>query len=119
MLVIILLPGPTAEECSYLCQDWSCVEDGDIVTPQIPEGPDSNPTMWGVVYVNGSKLYCSLGFVEPLDSLFPYKRLATTTPNSSEVLYIYHQINETMFAQELYENSRNGWTSTNISVWSG
>ncbi|MCJ1247113.1 hypothetical protein MMC30_004324 [Trapelia coarctata] len=49
-------------------------------------------------------------------SPFPFMRLATTTPVGSAAFYLYHQIDATTFAQDVFDNQSQRWWSFNISI---
>ena len=68
--------------------------------------------------VNGSSLV-GYGFINPLgspNSPFPFIRLASSTPINSSLIFIYHQINESVFAEDMYDTSIGYWVSANITV---
>ena len=49
-------------------------------------------------------------------SAFPFARLATTTPVGSRAFYLYHQLSESILAEEIFDSSHFVWTSSNISI---
>jgi len=71
-----------------------------------------------VVWVNATKLVSE----DPLDlasspiSPFPYARLAVITPSNGKVFYLYHQINASILAEDIYDPYIRSWTSNNISI---
>ena len=52
---------------------------------------------------------------EPLSS-FPFGRMATTTPVGSRAFYLYHQLNGSILAEEVWDSGHLVWTSSNVSV---
>ena len=52
-----------------------------------------------------------------IGSPFPFKRLASITAVNSTNFYLYHQINETTFAEDFWETDVGEWTaSVNVSI---
>ena len=49
-------------------------------------------------------------------SPFPFARLATTSPTNSSVFHLYHQINDTTFAEDTYDTKGGYWSSKNLSI---
>ena len=49
-------------------------------------------------------------------SPFPYTRMATTTPAGSRAFYLYHRLNGSILAEEVWDSGRLAWTALNISV---
>ena len=49
-------------------------------------------------------------------SPFPFARLASTAPTNSSVFYLYHQINDVVFAEDTYDATSGSWTATNFSI---
>ena len=51
-----------------------------------------------------------------------YKRLATSIPTGvqSSIFYLYHQVNESAFAEHTYDHNAGSWiVSKNISITTG
>ncbi|MCJ1384309.1 hypothetical protein MMC17_007425 [Xylographa soralifera] len=78
-------------------------------------------------YVNGTKLESSPlqpatsegPPISPPLSPFPFTRLANTvglTADTSQVIYLYHQINETTIAEDQWDIVNGKWTSNSITV---
>ena len=73
------------------------------------------------LWVNGTTLsYVWIGYLEDFGGVpispCPYTRLATTTPNGSTAFYMYHQINVSTMAEDIWDSGRATWSSTNISI---
>jgi hypothetical protein len=51
----------------------------------------------------------------PPTTPYPFSRLAWISGNNSDVIYIYHQLNNSMLAEDAY-SSGSGWYSTNIGI---
>lgn len=48
---------------------------------------------------------------------FPFKRLASSNQENSTTVYLYHQLDEVTFAEEVYDSSRGLWTTAkNITI---
>ena len=47
---------------------------------------------------------------------FPYPRIATTTTINNRAFYVYHQLNETTMAQEVWDPNSPNWSSVYIDV---
>lgn len=77
---------------------------------------------WGSIYgfwVNGSNLTWimqTLHRTTKPQSPFPFTRLANTSSENSNILYMYHQINETIVAEDLYDDTTAHWIFSNISI---
>ncbi|MCJ1313581.1 hypothetical protein MMC25_007260 [Agyrium rufum] len=67
-------------------------------------------------WVNGTVLMRSDEQPTNLDSSFPYKRLAATSHNSSNNIYVYHQLDSSTIAEEVYSVDESSWTSSNLTV---
>ncbi|MCJ1383887.1 hypothetical protein MMC17_007001 [Xylographa soralifera] len=71
-------------------------------------------------WVNDSTLTSFAGFGKSQArfsaSPFPYTRLASTSPWNSEAFYMYHQINASMLAEDVWDVGQAAWTSSNISI---
>lgn len=62
-------------------------------------------------WVNGTQPVMSLNSAPP-ESSFPFARLASATVSDLSTTYLYHQINGTTIAEELWDNSLNAWMAT-------
>ena len=83
-----------------------------------------------VIWINGTKpavilnnnddnnTHASLSDFQPVpDAAFPFKRLASLVSSDKNTAYLYHQINETTFAEEQYDLLLTDWNpSTYITV---
>ncbi|KAL9611039.1 MAG: hypothetical protein Q9167_004286 [Letrouitia subvulpina] len=54
--------------------------------------------------------------INRITSAFPYPQLGGSAPLDGTVLYLYHQINETTFAEDQWDETTGVWTSQNITV---
>ena len=70
------------------------------------------------LWVNGTDLSFELstGLKIPPSSPFPHTRMALTNPTNSTALYLYHQINATTIAEDIWDGSDLGWASSNITI---
>ena len=77
---------------------------------------------YGMV-VNGTELVMfRTEFAGPLDgpsTSFPYTRLATATPVNSTVFKLYHQINNTVLAEETFDVEVGFWDTAYITIETG
>lgn len=55
------------------------------------------------------------------ESPFPFARLASTSPNTTDntEFILYHQINDTVFAEDVYDTTGEHWISRNFSISTG
>ncbi|MCJ1382359.1 hypothetical protein MMC17_005472 [Xylographa soralifera] len=51
-----------------------------------------------------------------LASIFPFAHLGSTTALNSTLVYLYHQLNDTAFAEEKYDTVGSFWTSSTIGL---
>ena len=68
------------------------------------------------VWVNGSRLAVlphlasgEVGLSHQLKAFFPFKRLASATSSDHSASYLYHQINGTTIAEEMWDALTNQW----------
>ena len=70
-----------------------------------------------VIWINKSKPILGFNFVNVPKNTFPFARLASATTLDNQTTYLYHQMNETTFAEESFERSVGGWSEpTYINV---
>ena len=83
-----------------------------------------------VVWVDGNKLSIGDGYIggtnhtrsvttmpqEGPDTPFPYTRLATATQVNSTVFSLFHQINSTTFAEDIWDSQAMRWTTNHIDI---
>lgn len=50
------------------------------------------------------------------EASFPYTRMASTFAKNSTSSYLYHQITDTTFAEELWDGTSGFWISNNITI---
>ena len=84
------------------------------------------PTNWTgnyVLWVNATTLIAvyldnmfQRNLIDGPLSPFPYARMATTTPIGSRAFYLYHQLSESILAEEIFDSSHFVWTSSNVSI---
>ncbi|KAL8740943.1 MAG: hypothetical protein Q9190_006404 [Brigantiaea leucoxantha] len=74
-------------------------------------------------WVNGSSLMdayvtsdSGTGVVGGITSPFPYARLGGIAQWNETVLYLYHQINDTTFVEDQFDETTGIWTSTNVTI---
>ena len=94
-------------------------------------GPYSQPTYVGIddsdivivgaaqfaIWVSGTEAM-AFSYGEPRsyetpNVSFPFKRLASTTSPDRTESYLYHQINKTTIAEEVFIESANSWLASN------
>ena len=97
---------------------------GDVNIAQVfinNTGSASSYTLFGF-WVNGTSLAAyttkNIGLSTMPKSPFPYSRLAGTTVGNSTDVYLYHQINGSSIAEDVYNTEGGFFTTTymNISV---
>ena len=102
----------------YMPLDYSSIKDSDMVMPSVRIGPDETYVQY-ILWVNRTELQLSNWVFATStlpSSLFPYSRMTTINPINSSVLYLYHQVNDTTFAEDTWDISTGGWASSNISI---
>ena len=98
------------------------VNDFDLVTPGNSELLWVNSTNRRLASSRAQTSSSTSRLISP----FPFSRLAVTNrtvPNGFDVLtseeyYLYHQINETAFAEDRFEVAGDAWISKNITLGS-
>ena len=79
------------------------------------------------IYINGTtlRLYPTdtpggiSEIIPPLiqsPSIFPFARLGSTTQLNSTTVYMYHQLNDTAFTEDIYDVMGSFWTSSTIGL---
>ena len=109
-------PGtPSVNDTAVQASDW--------VQTYIGNTADQNTMSQYNFWVNGSTLsdFGVIGqtpkYIEnPPASPFPYARLAVTTTENTTAFYLYHQINESYFAEDVWDSSIDGWTSATVHI---
>ena len=88
------------------------------------------PCYTSLYVLNGTRLQAVFGEatppyggfpLNPPESPFPFARLASTSPNTTDntEFIIYHQINDIVFAEDVYETMGETWSSRNFSISTG
>ena len=97
---------------------------GDVNIAQIfvptPNGETTGYTLFGF-WVNGTNLAAyttrNIGLSGAPKSTFPFPRLAGTTGQAgSGNVYLFHQLNETTVAQDIYSTSGGFFDSTDFAI---
>ena len=100
----------------------TAIEKSDILTVHTYSAQLPTPAFG--IWVNGTRMeyfsvreinYDNWPTASP-SSPFPYPRLASTLPVNSTAIYIYHQINATIFAEEVWDEAVGSWRSSNVSI---
>ena len=98
--------------------DYSSIKDSDMVMPSVGIGPDETHVPY-ILLVNRTELQLS-NWVFATSTLpsssFSYSRMTTTSSINSSVIYLYHQVDGTTFAEDIWDSSASGWSSSNISI---
>lgn len=93
--------------------DVDAFQKSDLVV-MVAEPMDSG----GAIYINNTEAKL-LGELDiPLKSAFPFARMASVAAPDNQTNYLYHQINGTTFAEEVFESSVQKWgdpTYINVS----
>ena len=106
----------------------TAVRESDVIQPL---GPSTNSTLLSddlraVAWINGTSMATFRGTkFDQNDSRFPatsfpFSRLAgcyaASSSSSPPIFYIYHQLNATIIAEEVFDPSIGNWASNNITV---
>ena len=62
-----------------------------------------------VIWINKSKPEVRQNTTNVPKNTFPFARLASVTTSDNQTTYLYHQMNETTFAEESFEVSVGDW----------
>ena len=112
--------GFGASKCCHSI-DTTLFKRSDLVQPVVGNLSSINDICSYYLWVNGTTLSSSFDndqnlLNNPPTSPFPYARLATTTPDNGEAFYLYHQINESVFAEDVWDRSLGSWSSSAINI---
>ena len=107
--------APFVDDTAVRASDWVVVQTGNVAQYDSV----SAFRLW----VNGSAL-SYMGTIDqtpkpvqtPLMSPFPYNRLAVTSVENITAFYLFHQINETAIAEDVWDSSIEGWTSSIVNI---
>ena len=104
------------------------VDRGNFDICQVTVFNDSNSIPYFyTIYINGTTLRLFSGgtpdgveeSVPPVirpPSMFPFTHFASTILSNSTVVYLYHQLNNTAFAEDKYDTVGSFWTSSTIGL---
>lgn len=114
------LPSTTVEPSqrsgSY---NESLIGDVNIAQVFVNMGSSESYTLFGF-WVNGTSLAAyttrNIGLSTMPKTSFPYSRLAGTTVGNSSNVYLYHQINETAIAEDMYNTDGGFFTMTYLTI---
>ncbi|MCJ1314232.1 hypothetical protein MMC25_007912, partial [Agyrium rufum] len=129
---VTLTPGfETIENSTSEVIDWFFLDNYDITQP-VPQdefdvvlcytGPDevgegSLVNQYFTFWVNGTILASITARMEQAakspEKTFPFKRLAGSSYNSTNNIYVYHQLDSVTIAEEVYSIDIDYWTSSN------
>ena len=109
--------APSQQSAAY---NESLIGDVNIAQVFINTSSDaSSYTLFGF-WVNGTSLAAyttkNIGLSTMPNSAFPYSRLAGTTVGNSSDVYLYHQINETSIAEDVYNTDGGFFTTTYMNI---
>ncbi|KAL9038632.1 MAG: hypothetical protein Q9214_005201 [Letrouitia sp. 1 TL-2023] len=65
---------------------------------------------------DAENLGTSNGIENGTPSSFPYARLGGTAQWNGTVLYLYHQVNDTTFVEDQFDETTGIWVSTNVTI---
>ena len=95
---------------------------GDVNIAQVfinTTSASSSYTLFGF-WVNGTSLAAyttkNIALSTMPESPFPFSRLAGTTVGNSSDVYLYHQINETAIAEDVYNTDGGFFTTTYMNI---
>lgn len=110
------LPTPTSTAAAF---NETLIGDVDIAQVFVNNPNSDSYTLFGF-WVNGTDLAAyttkNIGLSTQPQSSFPYKRLAGTTSGNGSDIYLYHQINQTSIAEDMYNLDGGFFTTTYFDV---
>ena len=110
---------PSQRSASYNESLIGDIGDVNIAQVFINTGSSDSYTLFGF-WVNGTSLAAyttrNIGLSTMPKSPFPYSRLAGTTVGNSSNIYLYHQINGTAIAEDMYNTDGGFFTTTYMSI---
>ena len=110
------VPTPTSTTAAY---NETLIGDVDIAQVFVNNPSSDSYTLFGF-WVNGTELAAyttkNIGLSTQPQSPFPYSRLAGTTTGSSSNVYLYHQINGTFLAEDMYNLDGGFFTTTYFNI---
>ena len=114
------LPSSTVEPSQRSATyNESLIGDVNIAQVFINTGSASSYTLFGF-WVNGTSLAAyttkNIALSTMPKSPFPFSRLAGTTVGNSSDVYLYHQINETFIAEDVYNTDGGFFTTTYMNI---
>ena len=101
--------------------DVAAIEKSDWVQIVVGNLSSFNDLWPYYLWVNGTTLSSFYDpdvsmFNNPPTSAFPYTRLAATTTDGSTAFYLYHQINESIIAEDVWDRALGSWSSSTINI---
>ena len=110
------VPTPTSTTAAY---NETLIGDVDIAQVFVNNPSSDSYTLFGF-WVNGTELAAyttkNIGLSTQPQSPFPYSRLAGTTVGSRSNVYLYHQINGTFLAEDMYNIDGGFFTTTYFNI---
>ena len=110
------VPTPTSTTAAY---NETVIGDVDIAQVFVNNPSSDSYTLFGF-WVNGTELAAyttkNIGLSTQPQSPFPYSRLAGTTGGNSSNVYLYHQINGTFLAEDMYNLDGGFFTTTYFNI---
>ena len=111
------IPSPTSTTAAY---NETLLGNVNIAQVFVNNNQNSDSyTLFGF-WVNGTDLAAyttkNIGLSTQPQSKFPFKRLAGTTVGGGSDIYLYHQMNQTFFAEDMYDLDGGFFTSTYFDI---
>ena len=110
------VPTPTSTTAAY---NETIIGDVDIAQVFVNNPSSDSYTLFGF-WVNGTELAAyttkNIGLSTQPQSPFPYSRLAGATGGNSSNVYLYHQINGTFLAEDMYNLDGGFFTTTYFNI---
>ena len=110
------IPTPTSTTAAY---NETLLGDVNIAQVFVNNPKSDAYTLFGF-WVNGTELAAyttkNIGLSTQPQSSFPYSRLAGTTVVGSSNIYLYHQINGTYLAEDMYNLDGGFFTTTYFNI---
>lgn len=119
---VVSQPSPTAttdpsqQTAAY---NESLIGDVNIAQVFVDTGSSKAYTLFGF-WVNGTSLAAyttkNIGLSTKPKTEFPFSRLAGTTSGNSSDVYLYHQMNQTAIAEDIYNTDGGFFTSKYFNI---
>ncbi len=111
-----IIPTPTSTTAAY---NETLIGDVNIAQVLVNNQNSDSYTLFGF-WVNGTDLAAyttkNIGLSTQPQSPFPYRRLTGTTVGNGSEIFLYHQINQTSIAEDMYNLDGGFFTTSYFDV---